>query len=158
MKTIIIVLGVLIFGVIAGLVYFASGISAVYPPIKSYDFDGVEYSIKQSIEEIVAGDSTLSFKMTDITGYEEPYKYYGSFSVKRGRHQYLFDIKYQTAAKFLGNDKYTELSLIRAFDESNKTGGYSKEDKNVSGMLILFEEVLIKKLIPNLDVSYDNYK
>jgi hypothetical protein len=149
MKTIISVIGVFIFGTIAWLLYFASQVSAVYPSIKSYDYNDVDYSLKQSIEEIVNRDSTLSFKITDVTGYDEPHKYYASFSVKKGINHYLFKINYETKTKFWGNDKYTDLALIGAYDETNKTGGYFKEDKGVSSMVIIFEEVLIKKLLSN---------
>ncbi|WP_276090477.1 hypothetical protein [Pedobacter sp. JY14-1] len=147
MKAVISVIGVLILGTIGYLFYFASQISAVYPPIKTYVYNGVDYSLQQSIEDVVNRDSTLSFTITGVTGIGEPHKYYADVSYKRGTHRYIFNINYETKKSFWRNNKYTDLALTGTFDETNKTGGYLKKDKGVNDMVILLEEILINRLI-----------
>lgn len=147
MKILLIFIGVCIISGLVFLLYFASQFSAVYPPIKTYTYKTSASQLEHYITKVVDIDSNLSFRITDITGTEYPYRYYAELLVKEKKHNYKFNFSYENTNNFWNHNEHLNLNLLGAFDQTNKTGGYLIEEKGVGILIPVFERYFIKKLV-----------
>jgi hypothetical protein len=133
-----------LFGLFA---YFAGAVSAVYDPLRSYNYPLSMDELKKGLAQTVRSNPDLTFNLTDSTGLGkgDPY-YYADIFVKDAPVEYEFLIKYNKKSKWFDNKIKSEISLIGAFDRIHRTGGYRPEDKGIEKLINIFDERLIKEL------------
>jgi len=137
----IIGLGLLI---ISGFIYFASQISAVYPPIKEYKFPTSASNLKLEIIRTLDNQKEFEYKFTDTLGNEQVgFAYYIDLRIKDLQMDNEYTFKYYDNLGHLDNSK---IDLIGAFDKIRKTGGYKTKDADVPRLINIFDKEFINKL------------
>ena len=59
-----IIIGIIVFGFIGGCIYIAGGISAIYPPIRKYEFNGSVEQFGNAIRGMAFSDSVINLKIS----------------------------------------------------------------------------------------------
>ncbi|MBB2144003.1 hypothetical protein GM921_00770 [Pedobacter sp. LMG 31464] len=144
-KTILITiaLGFILFTAI--FIYFVSGVSSVSPPIKKYQYFGSVNQLLSGFEKYSSNHSDMTFKITDtVGGIENGYAYYMTIEIMNNKH----NITYRIMCEQNKDDKNikTNVNLILAFDETNKTGGYQMKGKVVEVLVKQFDLGVLKPL------------
>ena len=134
-------------------IYFASQISAVYPPLKEYDFSVNALKLQTAIFELDQVDTDLNCKITDTVGLENNRAYHMDIAFKKGGANYGAHILYEDDKKFLSKAINSELELIGVFDSTNKVGGYLSKDNGVPKLIGVFEKEFISKLEEKLKTN-----
>jgi hypothetical protein len=139
----VIVCGLLAFG---GPLYFASQVSAVYPPIEKYDYSKSYPELIKKLDELHSANPSISYTVTDTTGRQDNgYSYYITINNNEGNNHNEYNIAYKTDDSWFTKNK-TKIYLIGAFDKLKNLGGYKSEDIGVKDLVNTFE----KKLLPFL--------
>lgn len=148
LRKFLIILGVSFGFFLAGsMVYFASQVSATYPPLKEYPIDmtlnGFQYKIR-----LLSADKNLNILREDKTGDGEVgYRYYRTVQLKIDSSEYRFDFNYELEKEYGETKPFINLRLIGAHDLSKNIGGSRANDKGVSQCVDVFEKNILTKLI-----------
>ena len=129
-------LSILIF--IGVLGYFTSGVSSVTPPIKQYQYIGTVDELISGFKKYSETHANLTFNITDTVGNQDNgYAYYMTIALMKDKH----NITYRLKCEQNKGDKTarTNVDLVLAFDETNKTGGYQKKSKGVEPLVNNFD-------------------
>jgi hypothetical protein len=136
----VMVCGLLAFG---GLLYFASQVSAVYPPIEKYDYSKSYPELIQKLDALRLADPSLSYTVTDTTGGQDNgYAYYITINDNNGNNHNEYNIAYKTEKSWFAG-KETKIYLIGTFDKLKNLGGYKSEDSGVRYLVKTFEKDLL---------------
>jgi hypothetical protein len=130
-------------------IYFVSQISAVYPPLKEYDFSVNAMELQAMIFEVDQADTNLYCTITDTIGLKDDRTYCMAIGFKKLGVNYGVRISYADHKKFLSNTINSELRLIGVYDSTNKLGGYLPEDNGVPKLIDVFEKEFVSKLEGN---------
>ena len=144
-KTLIIIIGLAIVSVVGVFVYFVAGISAVYPPIKKYQFTGSVDQLLSGIRHYTSTNPNVTLKITDTTGnMTNGYAFYMDVEIKESKRVLLYNLKCEKD----GDDgSKTLIDLIGVFNERDyKTGGYSIKGIEVNNMANDFENNFLPSL------------
>ncbi len=135
------VLAAIVFSVVL-IAYFASQISAVYPPMKTYNFSLTTDQLRNKIINIANDDTNLSYKITDSTGTsKDDLNYYVDVYLKNNLTLYTFNIFYNKS-----DNKHSEINLVGAFDNIHKFGGYQNNSKEMQDLITIFENNFIYRI------------
>ncbi len=137
---------ILIFSLIATFIlvivligYFMNGISAVYPPIKTYEFSFNQAELTSKIKKIDEADKYLNLKFTDTTGTGNDRNYFADLYLKIDSTSYNFSFFYTGK-----NKTQSSINLVGAFDNTHHLGGYEKDEKEMPGLIQIFESLFIE--------------
>jgi len=131
-------IGICIFG---GCLYFVGGVSATTPPIRQYKFKGSAAQFKQGLYNQIKSDTSLKNKDERTIGSKES--------------GYAYDVTINQCEKGLCNEyglRYEDekagarISLLSAFDEGYKHGGYGIKATGMKKILSQFETNILKPL------------
>ena len=148
LRKILITLGVSFGFFLAGsMVYFASQVSATYPPLKEYPIDMTlnrfEYKIR-----LLSADKNLNILREPTTGDGEVgYRYHRTVQLKIDSSEYRFGFDYELERNYGETKPFINLRLIGAYDLSKNIGGSRENDKGVSQCVDVFEKNILTKLI-----------
>lgn len=138
-KIIIITISIVVLAILIGcFVYFVSGVSAVSPPIKEYQYLGSVNQLIAGMQKYATTNNNVTFKITDTVGSREKgYGIYMTVGIKNNGH----DITYRLMSESDDNNSIvkTKVHLILAFDETAKTGGYQLSGKGVRPLVDSFD-------------------
>ena len=127
------------------MIYFVTGISAVYPPMKEYNFSLNVDELVKKIDNIDKDDSNLNFEIKDTTGTtEKGFRYYANLYLKDNTTSYTFNLFYDQSDK-----EHSKLGLVGAFDNSHKFGGYQNNSKDIQKLITIFESRFIDRINDN---------
>lgn len=142
---VILIIVIVATGIISGI-YFVSQISAVYPPIKEYNFKLSVNDFEKRIVEIGKKEPTINyFKQDTVGNLKNGLAYYMEIVIKDKNTEINYLIKYNDSKYSTDNQQHLELKLIHAFDEFNNIGGYHIEDEGVNKLLeIFYKEIILK--------------
>jgi len=141
-------ISIVILIVFGGLLYFATQISATYPPIKEYEFEIPVSDLRIAIKEALKERDKFEYEFTDTVGNKENgYAYYISLRIKGLKMDNYYTIKYEEDEKgFWNKTIISKIKLISAFDKIHNTGGCKSEDTDVAKMTTIFESKFIDKI------------
>lgn len=142
MRKIIICGGIALLFVIGMFIYFTSGVSSLYPPIKEYEYSGNMNQLISGIQDFTSRNSNIIFTITDTVGSSD-YKYglYFEIRIKDNNRNISYELKYEN-----NNRKLSKIKLIGAHDETNKRGGYKINEPEVKALLNYFDSKFLTKL------------
>lgn len=128
-------------------IYFIYDFTRVYPPLKKYEYSGSISQFAQDLKKISSTNSEIVFDITDTTGTSENgYAYYFKIQINGVNKNNEYYLVYKEDDNWFGKDE-TKLFLNGAFDLYRKTGGYRLEDKDVKGLVQLFDQDFYKLLV-----------
>lgn len=132
-------------GIFSGI-YFVSQFSAVYPPIKQYDFSTNVNDLEKIIIDLVEKEPDFNYSKKDTVGnLENGFAYYMEIEIKNSDCDIIYLIKYCDSKYSNNNKQHSELKLIHTFDRPNNIGGYKIKENGVKGLLEIFDkEILVK--------------
>ena len=138
-RTIVIIsIGLIIF-VIAIFIYFVTGISSTYSPIREYKFSGNVDQFLIAIRKYASTNPDMVFKITDTTGNEKKgFATYISIETK--------NIEYSLKFENNNTGNNTSIKLVGAYDINRNVGGYSKSAKGMDSLVKQFELNVLKPL------------
>lgn len=128
---------------IGSIIYFVSGVSATYPPIKVYQLtENVSQSVN-IIQGFVSKKPGMKFSITDTTGTkEEGYAYYATLRINDSL-EYSLKFEDKDGSSSFG---VTNMALILAYNNVTIRGGYSKQAKGVTSIICHFDDLVINSL------------
>ena len=134
--------------VFGGLLYFATQISATYPPIKEFEFETPVSNLKIAIIEALKDRNKFEYEFTDTVGSKENgYAYYIDLRIKGLKMDNYYTIRYEEDKKgFWNKTIISQIKLISAFDKIHNTGGCKPEDTDVAKMTAIFKSEFIDKI------------
>lgn len=141
-KTILITIGVALIVFIAIFLYFVTGVSSTYAPIKQYEYSGTTDQLITVIRKYASTNSGITFEITDTTGNKKN-GYATYMSIEAKNIEYSLKCEEQNSDSNLSK---TIVSLVGAYDKSRNIGGYSTEAKGISGMIDKFDLNILKPL------------
>jgi hypothetical protein len=142
-NTLIVVVGIVLLGLISVWIYFVGGVSAVYPPIKKYEYVGTTNQLLLDIQQNNLSNTSIVSHITDTVGTKENgYAFYMSIEIKNNEMNVLYDIKCQEE-----NGEKTEIKLVSVNDRTNNIVGYQLEDKGVKALVKKFEMYFINPIV-----------
>jgi len=140
---VILIIVIVATGIFLGI-YFVSQVSAVYPPIKEYNFTLSVNDFEKKIIEIAEKEPNLNyFKQDTVGNLENGFAYYMEIVIKDKNTEIDYLVKYSDS-KY--NQQHLELKLIHAFDKLNNIGGYHIEDAGVKKLLETFYKEIVLKI------------
>ena len=145
---IFLLIGTIFLIIIGGGLYFVSQISAVYPPIKVYEFHECASDLKIEIIKTLDNKDKFEYKFTDIVGNKRNgYAYYVDLRIKGQQIDNNYTFKYYDKKRFLRNAIISKIDLIEAIDKIHGTGGYKIDDLDVIRLIGDFEKEFIDKIL-----------
>lgn len=148
-KIVIIPISLALICVIGFFIYFVSGVSATYPPIREYEYMGTTSQLIDGLRKYASTDSDVVFKVTDTTGYKKTgYAIY--MDIKTGNIKYGLKCEEQNAE---GNLRKVNISLVEALDTAQLIGGYSKGAKGIDALVDNFNSTILKALKNNQNIQ-----
>jgi len=132
--------------VVVSAIYFASGLSAVYDPIKKYTYNGTVKQLVQNITSYASENSDVKFGLEDKVGNSTDSAFYYSVKLKNGADSIVYDLAFEANKLKYG----TTILLVGAHDISHKMGGYHLKDDGVKNLVAIFDS----QLITNLNKTY----
>ncbi len=147
-KSKLIILAISIIGliiIIGYFVYFVSGVSSNYPPIRKYEYIGSFNQLITGIRNYTLTNVGVKFKITDTIGNKENgFAIYLNIETKTNQDSIEYGLKCEDNSK--GNSNLTIISLVEAYNKTQNTGGYSKKAKGVDALVNEFELNILKAL------------
>jgi hypothetical protein len=132
------------------VIYFAGQVSAVYDPIKTYQFGLTREELRGQLFRVIKTQPHWTIKLTDSTGTDKnDLNYYCDIVFMDETSEYKYNINYKKESSFWDSKVKLEINLIGAFDVGQKTGGYKTEDTDVNRLTDIFEKEIIKRLSEN---------
>ncbi|HEX8376295.1 MAG TPA: hypothetical protein VF602_00655 [Pedobacter sp.] len=139
-KTLILYVLFSVFLVLGAFVYFVSQFTAVYPPIRKFEYSKSVNYFNNDLRTLTSKRSNISYQLTDTTGSEENgYAHYFNIQVSSPQKNNEFNVAFKTEENWKGDKKNT-ICLIGVYDKINKIGGYSKESKGIDRLAKAFEK------------------
>jgi hypothetical protein len=145
-KILLMIIGGIVLTIVGFGFYFASQISAAYPPLKEYNYPLTALKLQDIISEVDKADTNLNCIITDTVGPKDDLAYHMDIKMKKEGVNYSFHIKYEDDKKFWSNAVNSEIGLIEAFDSTHKVGGYQLKNNGVGNLVDLFEKEFTSKL------------
>jgi hypothetical protein len=146
-KTKVITLAISIIGLVIVLgyfVYFVSGVSSTYPPIRKYEYKGSFNQFITSIRQYTSTNSDVKFKITDTVGNKENgHAIYLNIETKTNQDSIEYGVRCEEYNS-KGNPNLTIISLVEAYNKTQNIGGYSKKAKGVDVLVNEFELIILK--------------
>ena len=147
LKPILIFFGIIITIIICICLYFVTGFSYTYPPLKEYNYSISADNLGKGLINLTKLQKSISIKFTDTTGSKESgQNYYMDIKIINVDTCYEYNIKYNHRKQFWRNSPSSEIDIIGAFDKTHKTGGYKMEDKDVKRLITIFEDKITSKI------------
>lgn len=146
LKITLLIVGVFVIGLTVWVSYYASHVSSVISSIKDYEFSSTEKQLENSVLKVIRSDTSLTYKVTRITGNKEGRKYYLDLSYKHNVDNCLFNVCIENKKQLFSREEHSSVHLIGAFNVIDETGGYKITDLGMPKLVHLFEELLITKL------------
>jgi hypothetical protein len=127
--------------------YFTSGVSATFPPIKQYEYEGNINQLINKTKDFVSTQPNLSFKIDETFGNESSgFVYEMIIKIKNNSHDLLYELKCES----MNNAKSkTLLKLIGAHDLTNDKGGYGMKADGMATLLGIFDSDVVIPLKNN---------
>jgi hypothetical protein len=147
-KAVIIFIGVCLAGIMGTCIYFVAGVSATFPPIKTYDYPGRITELKSKLDSLCAVNHNISYVFTDTTGgpkYRNTYAYYITVYDREPKATFEYAIKYSSTDYHFSDNK-TTLSLIMAYDTIRHVGGYGIDAVGIKPLIINFDKNIMSYL------------
>ncbi|RYD90732.1 MAG: hypothetical protein EOP54_23525 [Sphingobacteriales bacterium] len=137
--TFIAVLGVICF--VSTCAYFVAGVSAVYPPIKTYEYFGSADQFDNAIRQFADKNTDVIVKDKETIGNaDNGYAIHMTLDAKDSTSNVSYNLKYEYA------DSKIKVYLIGLHDWINKKGGYKIGDAGVKELLNDFENRFLLRL------------
>lgn len=155
-KVLLIVVGGLAIAFVLISLFFVSQISAVYPPLKEYQYPMSALGLQNLIFNIDKADTNLNCLISDTVGIPDDIAYHMDIRLKIEDVTYDFHIKYNDTKKFWSNSVNSELGLIDVYDSTHKIGGYRPKDNGVPILIDIFEKCLTAKLDAQVNGQTEN--
>ena len=128
-----------LFVVIGCFIYFVSGISSTYPPIRKYEYQGSFNQLITGIRNYTLRNADVTFNITDTVGNKDNgYAIYLNIETKINQDSIEYDLKCEDYNSN-GIPNLTLISLIEAYNKTQNIGGYSKKAKGIDGLVNEFE-------------------
>ena len=138
---VILIIGVIGAGIFYGL-YFVTQFSAVFPPIKTYEFTTDVNGFESTITNYIENSPRVTYQKTDTVGnVKNGFAYYMKINLIEQNIEYL--IKYENSNSLNGNIQHSEIKLIHIFDKNRNEVGYKIKDEGVLELLELFESEIV---------------
>jgi hypothetical protein len=131
-------IAICIFG---GCLYFVGGVSATTPPIMQYKFKGSANQFKDGLYNQLKLDTSIKYKNEETIGDKE-HGYAYRITVNQCRNGFCNEYGLQYEDEKAG----TRISLISAFDEGYKHGGYGIKAIGMQKLLTQFETDVLNPL------------
>lgn len=144
----IMMIGLVIFAVVY-IIYFATQMSATYPPLKTYDYGLTYDELYQKLANVNSSNPAWTFMITDSTGEVDNRRYYCQLYKRTPTDSLTFNIFFQKTDRLFDKRMKSEIGLVRAWDNIQWKGGYKMDDPEVEALVILFEDDIISKLQSN---------
>jgi len=148
-KAIIITIALALIGFISIFVYFVSGVSSTYPPIKQYIYSGTTDQLIVGIRKYTSTNLGVTFTITDTTGNKEN-GYATYMNIETKNVEYSLKCEEQNSD---GNLSKTIVSLVFAYDRAKNVGGYSKQAKGIGALTDKFDLNVLKPLKDNQNIQ-----
>jgi hypothetical protein len=130
--------------IIGFFVYFVSGVSSTYPPIRKYEYNGSLNRFIIGIRKYALTNTNVKFKITDTVGDKDKgYAIYLEIETKTNQDSIEYDLKCEENNS-KGNPNLTIISLVEAYNKTQNIGGYSKKAKGVDSVANEFELNILK--------------
>ena len=124
--------------VIAGFIYFVSGITSGNSVIKKYSYSGGVKDFISHVQSFSAENSNVVSKITDTTGTaQKGYTFYISIELKNNGDDILYSIACESDSKSAASG--TAIELVMAYDKIKNVGGYRKEAKGIDPLINSFD-------------------
>lgn len=131
--------------IVALVIYFAVGISSVYPPLKKYEYYGSIKQLTRIMDTYISNNHEVSIKPGDMVGNDiNGYAYYFTIQMNVDKNNIEFDVRLENKTSSDLNN--TQILLIGAHDYGNKIGGYRINDNGVKNLVYLFDNNFISHL------------
>ena len=126
--------------VLGAFVYFVSQFTAVYPPIRKFEYSKSVTDFNNDLRILTSKRTNISYQLTDTTGNKETgYAYYFNIKVIGSEKNNEFNLAFKTEENWKGDKKNT-ISLVGAYDVIHNVGGYSKESEGIDRLAKAFEQ------------------
>lgn len=147
-KIVFITFAIALIIVIGVWIYFVTGVSAVYPSIKNYEYSGNINQLVYSMRAYTSTNSNVTFKITDtVDNSKNGYAIYMTIEIKSNKHNIEYGLKCEKNNH--GAAAKTIIQLVQAYDKTNNIGGYSKDVKGVKALVDEFDSNILKHLQGN---------
>ncbi len=133
-----------IIGVACWLIYFATQVSATYPPLKEYRFTLGTKELGALIKKSFDDDPSITLKMTGTVGSSQNRTYSMDIGMRIDSTIYKYNINYEIET--LSNSRVVKIALVGAFDITHHIGGYRIQDRGLDNLITLFENRFIERL------------
>jgi hypothetical protein len=131
-------IGICMFG---GCLYFVGGVSATTPPIMQYKFNGSANQFKNGLYNQLKVDTSIKYKNEETIG-DKVNGYAYRITVNQCKNGFCNEYGLRYEDEKAG----ARISLISAFDEGYKHGGYSIKAVGMKKILTEFETNILKPL------------
>jgi hypothetical protein len=155
-KTKVIILAISIIGLVISIgyfVYFVSGVSSTYPPIRKYEYRGSFNQLITGIRNYTLTNADVKFKIADTVGNKDNgYAIYLNIETKTNQDSIEYDLRCEEYNS-KGNPNLTIISLVEVCNKTQNMGGYSTKAKGVDGLVNEFELNILKSLKDNQKIQ-----
>ena len=133
-------------------IYFVTGVSSVYEPIKRYQFNGTVSQLVQKTNLYCSSNRNIVFNTEDTVGNQDNgYAFHYTVVINFNGSSTEYDLKLEETSE--QKQIKTIISVVGAHDYSKKLGGYKFEDKGVTDLISNFEYNFINKLNKDQNTS-----
>jgi hypothetical protein len=145
-KTLLLTIGIFIAVAIGAFIYFVANVSSVSDPIKKYKCSEDVNQFIRSVKIYASAHQDINLDLTDTLGSNESdyHAVYMTIGMKKNGHDITYRLMCETSSDHDKTVK-TEVHLILAFDQTNKTGGYQANGNGTKPLIDYFES---KFLVP----------
>lgn len=127
-------------GFIAIFIYFVTGVSATYPPIRKYSYSGTPDELIGGLRKYSSSIPDVTFKVTDTTGdVNNNCAFYVSIAVRNVE----FTLKCEE--HYSNDEGNTLVMLVGIYDRIRNVGGYSRDAEEID---VLVDRFLTDVLTP----------
>jgi len=131
-------------------IYFVSGVSATFDPIKTYDYTGNADTLVSRLHRLAQDKKLFSIKLTDTTGIKKTgFNYYFELRwINPEADTIEYSIKLSRTDHWFTKNK-TVLELVEAINLTHLSGGYSQTAQGIQPLINNFDINIIPALMPN---------
>jgi hypothetical protein len=124
-----------------GCLYFVGGVSATFPPIRTYNYQGSPAQLVAGIKNLSHSDTGVSYEITSTVGSADiGLATYMTVMFKTTKRNIEYELKYES------EDSHTKIGLIKAYDQEHNIGGYGIKATGMNEILKVFEKDFLEKL------------
>lgn len=141
-----ILLGIIFF--LGICVYFVGGVSATFPPIRTYNCIETPGQFETAVKELTKSDTSITYNITNVVGdHNTGYATYMTLFVKTPKRTIEYEVKYEK------EEAVTKVGLIFAYDRARNLGGYGIKASGMSALLDTFEKNFLVRLKAEQKIS-----